>query len=198
MRILAFADMHGSLAALKTIKEKAASENVDCILCAGDFTVFGKDMNALLKSFDDMGKPFLLIHGNHEDEDDLRKKSKEFKHIKFIHSATCRKNNYLFFGWGGGGFSKTDKQFEQFTQTSTKEIRPNDKLVLIAHQPPYGTTTDTISGNKTGNKSFNTFIEKYRPDLVICGHIHENFNKEDRIGKTRIINPGKTGMIIEI
>jgi len=33
------------------------------------------------------------------------------------------------------------------------------------------------------------FIEKYQPDIVVCGHIHES-RAVDSIGKTRIVNVG--------
>jgi len=34
--------------------------------------------------------------------------------------------------------------------------------------------------------------------LNICGHIHENEELSDRIKKTRVINPGSYGKIIEL
>ncbi len=33
------------------------------------------------------------------------------------------------------------------------------------------------------------FIEKYRPDLVLCGHVHEA-RGQDMLGKTVMVNPG--------
>ncbi|MBS3097214.1 hypothetical protein J4209_00295 [Candidatus Woesearchaeota archaeon] len=41
-----------------------------------------------------------------------------------------------------------------------------------------------------------TFILKVKPDLAISGHLHENAGKEDKIGKTKIVNPGPFGKII--
>jgi Icc-related predicted phosphoesterase len=35
-------------------------------------------------------------------------------------------------------------------------------------------------------------IEKYQPELCLCGHIHESRAK-DRIGRTPVINPGNLG-----
>ena len=34
--------------------------------------------------------------------------------------------------------------------------------------------------------------------LVVCGHLHENARKQDKIGKTLIINPGAVGAIVEL
>ena len=42
------------------------------------------------------------------------------------------------------------------------------------------------------------FIEKNKPILAICGHLHENEGKSEKISKTLIINPGIKGKIIKI
>ena len=51
----------------------------------------------------------------------------------------------------------------------------------------------------SGNKSIKKFIMSERPNLVICGHLHENFGVIDKIGKnSMLVNPGAKGKIIEI
>ena len=57
---------------------------------------------------------------------------------------------------------------------------------------------DKLNGSFVGNKSYTSFIKKHQPDVVLCGHIHENAGKEDKIGKSRILNPGPTGMLINL
>ena len=74
------------------------------------------------------------------------------------------------------------------------------KIVLVAHQPPHKTKLDFLDwgpGN-VGSKSVRKFIEKHKVSLCITGHLHENFGKEDKIGSTRIINPGPSGKFVEI
>lgn len=62
--------------------------------------------------------------------------------------------------------------------------------ILISHNPPKDTNCDKIgSGSHVGSQAVRDFIEKYQPNLCICGHIHES-RGEDQIGKTIIINPG--------
>jgi Icc-related predicted phosphoesterase len=41
-------------------------------------------------------------------------------------------------------------------------------------------------------------IEKLRPNKCICGHIHETFGLEDKLGNTDIVNAGPKGKIIVI
>ena len=40
--------------------------------------------------------------------------------------------------------------------------------------------------------------KELKPVLTICGHLHETFNKQDKLGKSIIINPGPEGQLIEI
>ena len=41
-------------------------------------------------------------------------------------------------------------------------------------------------------------IERFQPDLALCGHVHEAEGIEEKIGKTKLINVGRQGKIIEI
>ncbi|MDR2800217.1 MAG: metallophosphoesterase family protein [Desulfovibrio sp.] len=63
-------------------------------------------------------------------------------------------------------------------------------LVLVSHCPPYGTACDRLGGgHPAGSRAVRAFIEERRPDLCVCGHIHEA-RAEDVLGRTRILNPG--------
>ena len=41
-------------------------------------------------------------------------------------------------------------------------------------------------------------IEEIKPDLLISGHLHEVEGVEDKVGKTRIVQVGRNGKILEI
>lgn len=199
MKILAFVDMHGSLTALKKIEKQA--KKADLIICAGDLTIFGQGANHFLERLNKLNKPVLMIHGNHEDEDELEKLCSKFKNISFLHARGYKEGEYFFLGYGGGGFSMRDKGFEKLSKQFEKEIKElgNPKVVLITHAPPYKTKIDMIMKEPCGNKSIKNFIKKVHPIvLVVSGHLHENAGKEDTLGKTRIINPGPYGKIISI
>lgn len=63
-------------------------------------------------------------------------------------------------------------------------------LVLVSHCPPLGTVCDRLgNGASAGSRAVRSFIEARQPDFCFCGHIHEA-RGEDRIGATRVINPG--------
>lgn len=55
-----------------------------------------------------------------------------------------------------------------------------------------------LSYNLSNNEVELIITEKLQPDLFISGHIHELEGIEEKIGKTRVINVGRRGKIIEI
>ena len=46
--------------------------------------------------------------------------------------------------------------------------------------------------------SINKLIRKFKPDVLLHGHIHEAAGADEKIGRTRIINTGPEGIILEI
>ena len=201
MKLLAFSDIHGSQTALKRIEQKIKTQNPDLLVCAGDISIFEHGIGIILRKLNKLNKKIIIVHGNHEDDTTFRKYSKIFKNIIFIHKNYHIENNLLFLGFGGGGFSMTDKEFEKIAKTRFKKIineNQDRKIILVTHAPPYGTRLDRLGKSHVGNKSFRHFIEKYRVDLAISGHLHENFGKEDKIKNTKVINPGPFGKIVEI
>lgn len=201
MKILAFTDIHGSLLALRRIEQKAKSQNPDVIVCAGDISIFEHGIIGLTKRLNKLNKKIIMVHGNHEDERTFIRLSNLFKNIIFIHKKCFIEDNVLFLGYGGGGFSITDKAFDKVAKAKFRKIIKQNKgrkIILVTHAPPNRTKLDKLIQGHCGNKPIRNFVEKNKVDLLICGHLHENFGKEDKIGKTKAINPGPFGKIAVI
>jgi Icc-related predicted phosphoesterase len=49
-----------------------------------------------------------------------------------------------------------------------------------------------------GSEAITNAIEEFKPEVLIHGHIHEAVGVEEMIGKTRVINVGRKGEIIEL
>lgn len=201
MKLLTFTDIHGSLQALRRIEQKVKTQKPDLLVCAGDISIFEHGIIGLMRRLNRLNKKIIIIHGNHEDAPTYIKLSRLFNNIIFIHKNHFIENNILFLGYGGGGFSIFDKEFERIAKTKFKNIIKNNKdkrIILVTHAPPYKTKVDKLVEGHCGNKSIRHFVEKNKIDFLICGHLHENFGKEDKIKKTKVINPGPFGKIIEI
>ncbi len=195
MKILAFTDIHGSLEAMRRIRQ--LSKKADLLLCAGDLTLFEINLKEMINDLAKTKKPVLVVHGNHESGTSLRKASAHHRNIVYIHKRCCQINGIRFIGFGGGGFAQRDKELEAFTKAFTKSAA-KQKTVLVVHAPPYGTRLDRVAGYHLGSKSVTQFIKKASPALAVCGHLHENSGKTGRIGKTLIVNPGPKGKILRI
>ncbi len=200
LRMLAFSDLHGNEAALRILAGKA--KKADLIVCAGDFTVFENNILSIMRKLDSIGKPLLLVNGNHEDEALVAEICSKLKNTIYIHKRICRSSqlpSYAFVGHGGEGFGTRSEDFERFAAAATRKIRQlqrqNTRIIFVTHQPPYGTKLDYIWAHH-GNKSYTKFIKKIQPVLHVCGHLHETQGKHDRIGKTLVINPGPKGKIV--
>lgn len=101
--------------------------------------------------------------------------------------------------------SEYNKELSQARKETAKakRILNNFKKVdiLICHQPPYGYLDKVSSrhnppkswiGKHAGSKVILDYIKKYKPKIVLCGHIHEGEGKA-KIGKTEIYNLGVAG-----
>lgn len=196
MKILAFVDSHGSPEAMRKIEETAKKEGVKYILCAGDVTIFGNEYKKIMEKMDKIGITVLYVHGNHEGEEESRKICSGLKNVVFLHKKVIEDGDVVFVGFGGGGFSKRDIEFEQWGLRLPKY--EGKKIVLMTHAPPLKTKLDDIWGESAGNESFRRFIEGYKPVIAISGHLHENRGRKDKIGKTVCVNPGPWGELFDI
>ena len=194
MNILAFTDPHFE----ERISPKliAKAKDADIVVCAGDFTNFGRNFDRIIKDFDKFKKPTIVVPGNHEEGEDFKLITN--KQVKFLHKKSIVIGDYLFFGYGYGGFIERYKDLENLIP-KLKEKAKGKKVIFVTHPPVYGTTTDYVDwAGHVGNKSALKLIKEIKPMLVICGHIEENFGQIDNVGKTIIINPGDKGQILEV
>jgi Icc-related predicted phosphoesterase len=70
--------------------------------------------------------------------------------------------------------------------------------VLVLHSPPQGHCDTNGSGDHFGSEALLEAIEQKRPPLAVCGHIHESWGCEGRIGDTELRNLGPSGTWLEI
>ena len=202
MKILAFTDTHSEKKHIKALKQAYEKYNPDVLVLAGDFTKMGKDISKNLEELH-FGKKLIFIPGNHEEHKDFDPKLKD---IISIHNDKVVIKNKLFIGCGGGFRGNIEENLKRSKNQLAgwiKEFRnknKNGKVVLVTHRPPKGTTCDYMDeiNEHVGAENIRKFLIKNKIDLSLCGHIHECFGNSDQLEKTLVINPGPTGVIIEI
>jgi len=197
MKFLTFVDLHGDKKILKELVDRVKEDDIDFVICAGDLSMFGRGLKFVLKKFNDLGKKFYVLPGNHESDRMFKEVLGDYKEcINFNHKVFV-KDDYVFLGYGEGGFSMEDPQFRKIARQWYGKYS-GKKIVLVLHGPPYNTKIDLLDKRHVGNKDFRKFIERIKPKLVICGHLHETVGAVDKIGRTKIVHPGWKGMVIEL
>jgi Icc-related predicted phosphoesterase len=54
------------------------------------------------------------------------------------------------------------------------------------------------AGQHLGSQALADAIERIRPPLAVCGHIHESWGARSRIGETEVANLGPDGAFFEL
>ncbi|MFH1399214.1 MAG: metallophosphoesterase [Candidatus Woesearchaeota archaeon] len=196
MRILAFVDVHGSMNALETISQKAGA--ADILLCAGDISRFETNLDKLLRQLDSFGKLVFIVPGNHEEPGVLEKQCSRLKNVFFLHKKAEIVDGVLFLGFGSGGFEQSNREMEAFFGEELVKPLKASKVVFLTHAPPYKTQLDRLDRKHVGNNSLKNLILKFRPAVVVCGHFHENWGKQEWVSGCLVVNPGPSGRILEL
>ncbi|MEK6927110.1 MAG: metallophosphoesterase [Nanoarchaeota archaeon] len=199
-RILAASDTHGDFKVTRKLAEKAERENVDLVVLCGDITSF-LETKDIIAPFKRKGKKVLLIPGNHDSfatTDFLA----EFYGVRNIHGYSVKYEDIAFFGAGGAinlpGFpgATTEKEIFANLKRAHDAIKGIEKKIMVTHMHPSESISE-FSGF-AGSKSITKAIKEFKPNILIHGHIHEASGFEQKIGKTRVINVGEDGTIIEL
>lgn len=198
MKILAAGDIHGDNKLVKRLAERAEKEKVDLVILTGDI-IGWVETNDLIKPFKDKNKKVLIIPGNWDSfatTDFLA----NFYGVRNIHGYSVKYENIGFFGAGGaqgpGAGAVSDKEIMDTLERAHKNLEGIEKKIMVTHMHPKGSKSE-FSG-VPGSSSITKAIKKFKPDLLLHGHIHEAAGLEDHIGKTKVLNVGREGMIIEI
>ncbi len=195
-KILVIGDIHGDVSLVKRFAKKAERENVDLVILPGDLTFFEQSTKNLIGPFTKVGKPVLLLHGNHETLETSKRLSEMYPNVKNLHGYSLKKNNLGIFGAGGTPFgSSAEKKIFNVLKKGNEKVKGLDKKIMITHMHAANSMSE-FSGFP-GSDGIRKAIETFKPDLFIHAHIHEAEGIEEKIGKTRVVNVGRRGRIFE-
>lgn len=195
MKILAAGDIHGDTKLTRTLAEKAKKEKVDLVILCGDITSPIETPN-LLKPFKDKDQKVLIIPGNHDSFATMDFLT-ELYGMKNIHGYAVKYKGLGIFGAGGAtGFNISEKELFDTLSKGHDSLKKTKKKIMVTHMHAKDTASE-FSGFE-GSKSIRKAVEKFKPDFLIHAHIHEAEGLEDKIGKTKVLNVGRKGQIINI
>jgi len=198
LKILAVSDIHGDSKLVKKLAEKAEKEKVDLVILCGDITGFVETKN-IINPFKEKNKRVLIVPGNWDSfatTDFLA----SIYGVRNIHGYSVQYENIGFFGAGGaegpGPGRISEKEIFETLKKAHEGIKNIEKKIMVTHMHPSPSLSE-FSGIK-GSDAITKAIKKFKPDILLHGHIHEASGIEEKIGNTRIINVGREGKIIEI
>jgi Icc-related predicted phosphoesterase len=195
VRLLAFSDVHRDDRQARKLADMAAE--ADVVVAAGDFADLHIGLDKLIDMLVVIETPTILVPGNNETEEALREACQGWKAATVLHVEGTTIDGVDFYGLGGGiPTTPWDWSFDlSEDEAEAKLAGAPDGGVLVLHSPPKG----HLDGPRAlGSEAILRAIEQKRPKVAICGHVHEDAGKEDRIGPTRLYNVGPEGTFIEI
>jgi len=175
-----------------------------------------KDGVNVLKFLNSLGIPVYVILGNQDfvkkkragavlNKDDFHKpgsqipKIKKMKNLIYLHNNVRKLGLYNIVGFNNG-YSRTIK--------TPQERLFKKPFILVTHSPPFGTKFGKIKNRKSprngedvGSNITAKIIKKYKPEIHICGHMHEHWGWQ-KMGKTTVVASGfgyvGKGMLLEL
>lgn len=193
MKVLAFSDLHRDTDAATALLKASADASI--VVGAGDFATKGQGASDTLEILANCKVPVLLVHGNHDDPDELATFCDGFENLHYLHGQTKVIEGVSFFGLGGEIPSRNDflwNAAETETDASKLLERCPRNAVMITHTPPLGIADLQKDGEHEGSGAIRNALLETTPQLVLCGHIHHAWGTDGREGATYVRNLGPT------
>jgi Icc-related predicted phosphoesterase len=193
------ADLHGRAEKLSPLK----GIDVDLIAFCGDLHNLEPVDQArpVAEALARLGPPVLIVPGNMDPRKIVPTLWKNAG-LRMIHGESYHHGDCGFVGFGGivirdprrlgdsNRYYHTDDDVCESLASAFKAISDYRRKIVLAHQPPRNSRDLIYSGERTGSVGLRRFIEESQPDLLICGHIHED-RGEAKIGSTKVVNVGE-------
>lgn len=198
MRILAFSDLHRDLDQAARLTEM--SKDADVVIGAGDFASIHDGLQETIDALSGIETPTVLVAGNNERLDDLKAAAGSWPAATVLHGDSVEIDGQTFYGLGGG-IPVTPWDWSYDLEEPEAEALLADLpvgVVLVVHSPPKGHCDEAGSGLRLGSKAILKAIEDKQPVLAVCGHIHESWGQESRVGETEIVNLGPAGKYFDL
>ena len=197
MKVLIFSYTHGDLRSL----ERIVAQPADVYIAAGDLSNFGKSLNHCGEILKPLGERLLVLPGNHETHQQTKDFCDKFGFVDFHRQLRNIGDSH----WAGLGYSNITpfKTPGEYSETEiANALAAFDgiaQLHLVVHFPPYDTKLDEYApGQHAGSPALRAWVEKEKPPVLFCGHIHETAGMTDRLGSTQCFNVGKQGYTLEV
>jgi Icc-related predicted phosphoesterase len=191
MRILAFSDLHRNRDIAQAIVD--ASGEADVVVGAGDFATKGIGLGETVDLLRAVAVPTILVAGNHDSLDGLRKACRDNGTIHILHGESIVIDGVSFFGLGfeipAGRDEPWNQRLDESQAARLLHGCPRG-AVLVTHSPPFGVADLQMTGAHEGSRSIRDTIVSSKVRLHLCGHIHHAWGMSGAIEGCPIHNLG--------
>lgn len=166
---------------------------------AGDFASVHEGLEEAISALAPIEAPTVLVPGNNETEAALRAAAAGWAAATVLHGEGARVAGLEVFGLGAGiPVTPWDWSFDLDEDEAAALLAgAPEGAILVVHSPPRGHVDRSGAGDHLGSSAILAAIERTAPPLAVCGHIHESWGRESRLGETRIVNLGPAGTWLE-
>ncbi|HEY7456384.1 MAG TPA: metallophosphoesterase family protein [Solirubrobacterales bacterium] len=198
MKLLAFSDLHRDLRQAAALVEMSAE--ADVVIGAGDFASVHEGLEEAIGALAAIEKPTVLVPGNNETEQALRAAAADWPAATVLHGGGATIAGAEFYGLGAGvPVTPWDWSFDLEDEAAGEMLAGcPEGAVLVLHSPPQGHCDANGNGDHFGSAALLAAIEAKRPRLAVCGHIHESWGCESKVGDTPVFNLGPKGTRLEV
>lgn len=195
MKLLMFSDLHVDLGAAKILGNRAVE--ADVLVGAGDFATGRRNLRRCLDALGAGDRPAVFVAGNNESTEELVEACRDRPRTHVLHGSAATIQGTAFFGIGGGiPVTPFGPWSYDFSEDQAEELLKHCPAgcVLVSHSPPHGAVDRSSSGKSIGSTAVRAAIERVRPRLVVCGHVHASGGRTEWIGGTPLVNAGPEGV----
>jgi Icc-related predicted phosphoesterase len=199
MRLLLFSDLHRDVGAAEKLLDLSIS--ADVMVGAGDFATCRRGIQDCISVLRQARCPAVLVAGNGESHAELQQACDGWKNGHVLHGTGAKVAGVQFFGIGGAipitPFGDWSWDFSE-QQAEQLAVDCPEKCVLVSHSPPFGIVDMSSSGDHHGSSTIRSLIDRCRPVLVVCGHIHDSWTQRRQVGPTLVVNCGPRGEFVSL
>jgi Icc-related predicted phosphoesterase len=194
VRLLCFSDVHRDKRQAQRLADMAAE--ADVVIAAGDFASVHRGVEDVIDMLVVVETPTVLVPGNNETDDALRAACEGWKAATVLHGQSAEIGGATFFGLGAGIPTTPWPWSFDLSEDEAEEMLAGcpSGAVMVLHSPPKG----HLDGRGFGSEAILRAIQRVEPPLAVCGHVHEDGGREERIGSTLLVNAGPEGRFVDL
>ena len=196
MKLLVFSDLHSDFRIASKLVD--LSREVDVVVGAGDFCNVRRGLEEIIEALSGITVPTVLVPGNSESEAELVNACRPWEHARVLHGRQTTIDGISFYGIGGGiPVTPFGSWSYDFSEKQAYDLLEDCQAggVLVSHSPPKGILDVSSDGRSLGSQAVRDTLDRTKPDLVVCGHIHGSAGQSKQLGDTTVINAGPFGII---